>query len=366
MEKKYLDLQSLRAIACFLVVLLHIHCCESASPSGRGLLRFTEHFAFAGVDLFFALSGFIITFAHYDKLGKSAELKSYLVKRIWRIYPLYWTCFFLFMFLAHVVFAAKIYPGFTRINFYFALLLPRDRWNNLILQAWTLEYEMTFYLAFAVFFLVPRRYFLPILFAWFSVVACCSIFFFPTMMRNALTLVVRPLSLEFLFGSFAAVALRKGWNWRPQAVLVLGVAWFITAAAIGVAGMTTANVDNRPRVLLFGIPSALILYGLTSCDLTGSSLLPRWLQPIGNASYSIYLTHIAVLTGFIQFGILFGTSTLQRDVFLIFVQFATCIAVGYLFYRLIEKPLLNLRAKPAKIVAVPPRQSTEMIERKAA
>ena len=47
-------------------------------------------FGFAGVDLFFALSGFIITWAHLRDLGRPGKLPPYLFRRAWRIYPPFW------------------------------------------------------------------------------------------------------------------------------------------------------------------------------------------------------------------------------------------------------------------------------------
>ena len=82
MQPKLLDLQGLPAIACLTVVLYHIAGKESFVPTPYPVLGPLMTFGYAGVDLFFALSGFIITHAHYSKLGHPAGLRDFLVRRL--------------------------------------------------------------------------------------------------------------------------------------------------------------------------------------------------------------------------------------------------------------------------------------------
>ena len=83
------SLQVYRGFAAILVVLYH------ASHNLSGYFNSTalsDFFAFghAGVSFFFVLSGFIIFEIHRGDIGRPQQVKSYLYKRITRIYPAYW------------------------------------------------------------------------------------------------------------------------------------------------------------------------------------------------------------------------------------------------------------------------------------
>src|SRR5207253_2853094 len=85
------NLQALRGVACLLVLFFHVaewelHRCES--PAVRVAAPF-EYFGYAGVDLFFVLSGFVITWVSFGKLGDRSQLLSFAWRRAWRIFPLY-------------------------------------------------------------------------------------------------------------------------------------------------------------------------------------------------------------------------------------------------------------------------------------
>jgi len=87
--EKFFSLQILRAAASTLVVLGHT----------RGLIG--HHFDSTpfpslfergdrGVDLFFVLSGFIMTYVHFRDIGKPERYSGYLYSRVTRIYPFVW------------------------------------------------------------------------------------------------------------------------------------------------------------------------------------------------------------------------------------------------------------------------------------
>src|SRR3954471_22825547 len=92
MSQQIRSLQALRGVACLAVVALHMSGYERLVAPHRHLTGWTPTFGWAGVDLFFVLSGFIITWTQDKMLGQPAAVGSYLVRRLWRIYPLYWAC----------------------------------------------------------------------------------------------------------------------------------------------------------------------------------------------------------------------------------------------------------------------------------
>jgi peptidoglycan/LPS O-acetylase OafA/YrhL len=89
MDRQIRSLQALRGVACLMVVLLHAGNWEPSTHPKTLLLAWARPFGWAGVDLFFVLSGFIITWTQERNLGRPAAVGSYLWRRLWRIYPIY-------------------------------------------------------------------------------------------------------------------------------------------------------------------------------------------------------------------------------------------------------------------------------------
>jgi peptidoglycan/LPS O-acetylase OafA/YrhL len=77
------NLQALRGVAIVTVVLFHLADWElkmGLNPTYLFLRPFA-YFGFSGVDLFFVISGFIISWVHYDRIGQPAAVRDYAFKR---------------------------------------------------------------------------------------------------------------------------------------------------------------------------------------------------------------------------------------------------------------------------------------------
>src|SRR4028119_2522583 len=140
-HKKLNLLQVYRGIAALLVVMFYLN---QMSTERLNQVTFFNLFysGWSGVDYFFVLSGFIMVYVHRSAIGKKDQLKSFLVKRAVRIYPIYWIitltvlCFFL------------VIPGFANNKdlslgkvIVSLLLIPQK--DQFILEVgWTLTYEI--------------------------------------------------------------------------------------------------------------------------------------------------------------------------------------------------------------------------------
>jgi peptidoglycan/LPS O-acetylase OafA/YrhL len=354
MPSRLLDLQALRGVACLLVLLFHASEWERqlGGEIDCHLLYPFQFFGYAGVDLFFVLSGFIITWAHLEKVGRPTELLSYAARRFWRIYPLYWACWLLVI-LRPVFEAGSAAPSFAwAIRCLF--LLPEQgneafpqgslqAGNVCFPQSWTLVYEVMFYLLFADFFLLPRRWFLPGLVGWFLAAAVFALSGWPNLGFLA-GLPLQPLVLEFLLGCFAAIALSRGIRIPPRWCLVVGVVWFAAGGCLHYAGLTAGSLDPRHRVATFGVAAALLIYGFTARERATAPCTPRWLQAIGHASYSIYLTHVVVLAGVFK-----ATTGMSHHLLPHFAWLGLMTSVplttGYVLHVCVERPLLTRRRR---------------------
>jgi len=169
----YKSLQAGRAIAAILVVLFHLGS-TIAQTNYYGIKAFSIPFSFgnAGVPFFFVLSGFIIFNAHRKDIFKPKNLSTYIKKRLIRIYPTYWMIFL------PVFLVAVLSPGLrnsvSRDPWTFLsslLLMPQDfivTGKTALPVAWTLQYEMIFYLFFAL--LIFSR--------WLSIIVGFTILYF--------------------------------------------------------------------------------------------------------------------------------------------------------------------------------------------
>lgn len=149
-------IQALRGVAALLVVLYHLTT-NALEKFGEVFLGGVFFFGGHGVDFFFVLSGFIIYYVHHRDLGDASRIAPYLVKRVVRIYPIYWLvtlavlpAFFVFPHLGNG------YERDATVIVKSMLLLPQHH-NPIVTVAWSLVYEVLFYLLFALAIAVGAR-----------------------------------------------------------------------------------------------------------------------------------------------------------------------------------------------------------------
>jgi exopolysaccharide production protein ExoZ len=355
------NLQALRGVACLLVFVFHLAFAEAqaggelAKQAYAGLV-----FGQAGVDLFFVLSGFVITWVNADILGDHTRLVGYVGRRLWRIFPVYWVCWCaalpLVRWLGVIDLGQFLNPGKA---LRLLALLPTSDYNPVLPQAWTLNFEIVFYLAFAVFLFVPRRAFVPLLGLWLAgVVAALGLppnaaMFTVRAFRPAAWL-LHPFVLEFLLGCFAAVAIRRGWTGGARTILMAGLLGFAAGAVVTCMDPVAAS-PARWRVLLFGVPSSLIVFGAVAVERSQGWVLPRWLQICGDASYPIYLVHMVVLD-VVRKNLGGLSDNWLGHVTRICLLIIAGLGTGFVVHAVVEQPLMNLvrRRRPVQATAVTP------------
>jgi exopolysaccharide production protein ExoZ len=287
------SLQWARAVAAMLVVYLHAVLQTSHESVEAATMPV---FGRCGVDIFFCLSGFVMW---RSTAGAKLGTMRFYARRIARIVPLYWlltvaaslaalaapqvfhfTKFNAEHFVASLLFVPWPHPGASAIGLS-EVMAP------VILPGWTLNYEMLFYALFGVLLLLPvgrRKLGLLGLFAGLTALIVGlrgesrTLAFYDPMLFS-----------EFILGVFLAdwVCARRA----PRAGLLFGLAAVSLAAMI----VCDALLLPVPRGVLLGVPAAMFLYALASLDLAGRWPKSRLMNLLGDASYSLYLSHVFVL-----------------------------------------------------------------------
>ena len=292
------SLQACRAMAACLVVLSHNS--ESifsktkywpANPVGHLLDP-----GYIGVQFFFVLSGFIILTVHRGDIGRPDRAARFVRRRVVRIYPVYWV---VLAALLAVFFAVPSFgEGFERApDMILSSVLLVGGWHlsdtlkpvTILAAAWTLYYEVAFYAVFLLLIL-RRRLGIAALAAWFAVSAAGIV---AGPWPGAAGLYLSPYNLLFLIGMAAALAVARGPVPMPALFAGGGLVVFFAGGADAAVG--PGLLDDTSRSLICGLGSAAALVGLVELERSRGLRVPRWLVMLGEASYAIYLVHLAVL-----------------------------------------------------------------------
>ena len=296
-RKTFYGVQLLRGLAAILVVCFHVASNLSAPASSTagfaGFPILVE--GNGGVDLFFLISGFVIVWTTKDNWQKPHSWSHFLERRLLRILPLYWaltTGKVLLVLVAPELFRGSHLQVWNTIASY--LLIPsRDaegRISPIISAGWTLCFEMAFYYVCAMALALRRR---PIVIAAPLLIGLGLLGTLRTPHWDAPETLVNPLLLEFVAGMVIAdLARRDKVRGNTGAMIVLFLAGM---AALLASGEIPRKIAYDWRVLVWGGPACLILYAVVALEPKVDFRRFRLPLSMGDASYSIYLTHVLVL-----------------------------------------------------------------------
>lgn len=355
---KFQSLQIVRSFAMLLVLFAHIDIFSNAVLKSPFIFGFFRLWGGAGVDLFFVLSGFIITFIHREDIGKKTKSIPYLIKRFTRIYPTYWAVNLIIIPL-HFIFPLFGAGDETQINkILTSIFLYPDKTAPIVHAAWTLSNEVYFYLMFGLLVAIGFRKFLPVLVILIIGTLLQSFFFLQGYARGdevfpnpLLKLIFSYYNIEFLLGCLSAYLVTKYKFPQRKSLLILGIALFVF---IGFYEYIKGDVESL-RVYFYGISSFLIITALGSIELNNPKALLSFVKTkflmlpnkyligllifLGDASFSIYLTHQLLISSIGRSLLASGlVSILGLFITLTIITIVTLI-IGSIFHLIIEKPL---------------------------
>jgi peptidoglycan/LPS O-acetylase OafA/YrhL len=359
--KKNESIQVLRAVAALFVV--HLHAISTISTHGRPrqtlYLNF-KHFGASGVDIFFAISGFILSSvvlnASTAGISRSRRALDFLFRRFIRIFPIYWVISFFFVLeqarLHHVTLDRFLNSYLLLPSLSFPIPLP------LLYVGWTLVFEMFFYylIALNLFFGSRRVVERTIL----TILALLALGSFIGLHRPVLILLANPINLEFLFGCLIGLAYARFGKRHAlgTALLLTGAALLASTLVLGfVPRVDLGNADwilngtlSWLRVAVWGVPAAMITAGLVFRFTPIRSSFGRFGVYLGDASYSIYLSSLIILFFYDHFYA--PVARFGPDIN-IFLSFLVVVAVGLLCYRFLERPLTRFLTARYQRVSLP-------------
>lgn len=333
-------IEAARAIAALVVVLMHAANLMNVEHfSGHVGMAGIFDFGYVGVDFFFVLSGFIITYVHFDDIGRPASIPKYLWRRAARIYPIYW---FILAFAILAVSAGRLALG-KGIGFEISagdvlstvFLVIGQGEPKYIGVAWSLQYEILFYSAFCIL-LANARLGVAIFSLWALWVAGRAAGLFqdtlPLSLGNA-------HCIQFLMGvGIGAITRRYSFPVPPRA-LWIAIAVLVAAIIFEVYG-PLARHSAMGRVAL-GMGSALVLLVLVGLEQTGSVSPPKWLAKLGAVSYSIYLGHVIFISLTYSLLLKMGLYHALNEVFVYLIAVGVAIFATVVIGFLVELPLVQ-------------------------
>ncbi|KVA59013.1 acyltransferase [Burkholderia cepacia] len=271
------NIQAARAFAALAVVAYHMH----VLPFGQ-----------AGVDVFFVISGFIMSWV------APGEGRTFFRKRLVRIVPLYWVTtlgiYAIAVLRPHWLNSTTAAPEYLIKSLLFVPYVKENgHWGPLNLNGWTLEYEMLFYVVVAASLVGVRARFATA----FAALMLASFCLWATIDGTPGTVahhLGQPIVLEFALGVVAYRVLQTGFVRR-----VATPAW-VLAACVAVAAIPLSHAlfgtpQAFARIALWGIPSCVLIVALIALDIRNWSITNRIMAALGAASYSIYLIHPYVI-----------------------------------------------------------------------
>jgi exopolysaccharide production protein ExoZ len=303
-------IQALRALAAILVVIFHANM-MLGYWAGMTFL-WLDRGAF-GVDLFFVISGFIMTYISWGQFGASGASRDFLYRRLTRIVPLYWL-------ITTVVVVMGHYPAWRVIGSYFFFWTGEQPVVNV---GWTLDYEMLFYAIFAVGLTMPR------------VLGLCAI---------ALALIVVHLFGGDFYGGGRTEQFTMGMGlaalyWAGVRIPMTAQALLLVSGLVWLALLPAGTSDW----LTYGAIATAMMAAAVLGPVLVENKTTRGIVLLGDASYALYLIHLPIVRG-VATALRDGATVNLAALAIPYIAIAVCCSIGVaiVLHLYVERPMLAL------------------------
>ena len=334
------SIQYSRGLAALIVVIAH-------TLEHQLLDKLDAHYTTGrlGVEIFFVVSGFIIS----NVCGSGVfDPGKFFFRRFMRVVPLYWACTIL------VGFVCSIAPQVLKTTqfsvehillslFFWPHLNPLDLTDHtpLLKLGWTLNYEVFFYICFGLLFYIKSAFFRAIVISLIFVLLYLSKYLI-SVEHEFFYIYANAALIPFLVGIWLSIVEQNGFlNKMPKfsSFIVLICA---AAGTFFLYQQSFKSIFHMPNYLLLTGVALLLVLGLMLLEIEG--LLPeiKFLEKMGDSSYSLYLVHMFVVGAAWYLGkkLLFADGYVYRYLVPV-LSVVFSVLAGYVSYLFFEKPLIR-------------------------
>ena len=348
-----IDINALRAISVLSVFLYHLRNPINDMPLLSG--------GFLGVDIFFVISGFLISKIINDEIERTKKfnISAFYLRRFRRIFPAFFVMLLIVTFFSSGLlnlsdkintFLSGISSIFFVSNLYFWLSdigYAEAEGINIFLHTWSLSVEEQFYIVLPLFLLfisvLNRKFTFLLLFFTFS-------FFVSIYLSNNYSNFnfFNPISRfwEFLFGTFLAIY-KKNLDLIKINDLFKNILILISLSFIFLSFFTFEDSFKHPGLITLPVIFCCsLIICLFKNDLYIAQIFKlQIIQQLGSISYSFYLWHfpiIIILSIFYNFNI----------IYLLIISFSLTYFLSLLSYKFIENPFRDNKKISNKILCI--------------
>jgi len=331
----FLSIQYLRAIAAILVVISHI-AWKNMQIGGSSINWWHQAGSF-GVDIFFIISGFIMVYITHNRSKKPKMLQSFLKKRFFRIIPLYWF-YTLIALIVFIIMPERVNTGGGETEIFKSFfLLPLAKGEvYLVNVAWTLHYELIFYILFAIGLIFSEKY--RYIFVSFSILMSIlyTAFFRDIETHYIIHSIASDIFFEFAMGMLLFYVINK-----RDISLTLSLSSLVLGIFLFYMIFSSQKITTLYHIYT-GSSAFLICFSIVSMERIWRRKEIKFLSKIGDFSYTLYLLHPFVLAAtLIVYNKTAGLLP-KNEAFFILLMLFSSLTISYIAYILVEKNLIKI------------------------
>nr|WP_262898110.1 acyltransferase [Niastella soli] len=373
-KKYFAGLDELRGIACLMVLFKHFTTYKDMYGIGdRYTSLIFEGWGMAGLDLFFIVSGFLITYLLLFEQSVQGNISAphFYVRRILRIWPVY----FIVILLSHVVMVwctdffdptndnPVIKQQYWGRTLFFALILPHITYlkyypvSAITAHTWSIGVEEQFYWGWPWLIKFIRKRLAPIMIALIVLMFISEFVYFYLYTHKLLLVSSKWIRMASMINAF--------FYWSKTGYFALGglLAYCflnregvkkyvchpasLVAACMGAFLFTYWHKDIICSSMLLACSYTIIVSNVIWRGSPFRGLTSRVLRYVGKISYGVYMYHPMVLIGVLGVNRKWGfpVSGFIPHLSLFVIGISTVIIIAVLSYKYIEQPFLRLRSK---------------------
>jgi len=337
--KRLSSLDYLRGLAAFGIMVFHYSMWTYGLFSSQDFLG---RIGIYDVPVFYVLSGLTLYHVYFDKIGgpSGKGLADFVIKRVFRIYPLLW--------LVSLVTLTYTHEVYTRSDLFlnFSGLFSVHKWDNTVAYgAWSIGNELCFYLFFPVFIFLSKKARaifallaagIFVIYLWFAFIHIDH----TKTLAEYWPAYTNPLNQIFLFLGGYLMGLWTE-NVHPPRWLTLSViaACLLAFIFLPVRGDSILLVTGINR-LIFTAICFLVCFSFYKTDFRLPCPLGRMFSVLGEISYSVYLVH-PITWHYLQ-AALHTARISPPPLAQLLIGFIFSLLVAYAVYRLYEMVFMKL------------------------